>query len=239
MIFYYMLMYPAVRFVLEFFRGDALRGFLFGLSTSQWISIALFATAVWMLFFRKSKGRKTAICAGVMLIMTLAVGMTMPATMVYGTEDKTQTVTETADVLSSETGTDVKKEDASVAQSGTETVTSGETESEEEPPFNGKEKFVIFSCCLFSVALCVVIGLYGNPNDRLKDKYKRARKQQLLQEKKKKEAEERAARRAAEEAKYAEELAQYETDVKAYEEAKAAKAAEKAAKKAAKAAKKK
>lgn len=239
MIFYYMLMYPAVRFVLEFFRGDALRGFLFGLSTSQWISIALFATAVWMLFLRKSKGRKPVICAGVMLIMTLAVGMTMPATMVYGTEDKTQTVTETADVLSSETGTDVKKEDASVVQSGTETVTSGEIESEEEPPFNGKEKFVIFSCCLFSVALCVVIGLYGNPNDRLKDKYKRARKQQLLQEKKKKEAEERAARRAAEEAKYAEELAQYEADVKAYEEAKAAKAAEKAAKKAAKAAKKK
>lgn len=111
--------------------------------------------------------------------------------------------------------------------------------AEEEPPFNTKELFVIFTCCLFSVALCVIIGLFGNPNDRLKDKYKRARKQQQLQEKKKKEAEERAAKRAAEEAKYAEELAQYEADVKAYEEAKAAKAAEKAAKKAEKEAKKK
>lgn len=109
----------------------------------------------------------------------------------------------------------------------------------EEPPFTAKEKFVIFTCCLFSVALCVVIGLYGNPNDRLKDKYKRARKQQLQQEKRKKELEERTARRAAQEAKYAEELAQYEADVKAYEEAKAAKAAAKAAKKAEKEAKKK
>ena len=103
----------------------------------------------------------------------------------------------------------------------------------EEPAFTAKENFVIFTCCLFSVALCVVIGLFGNPNDRLKDKYKRARKQQQLEEKKKKDAEERAAKRAAEDAKYAEELAQYEADVKAYEEAKAAKAAAKAAKKAA------
>ncbi len=112
-------------------------------------------------------------------------------------------------------------------------------EKAEEPPFSTKEKFVFFTCCLFSVAVCVVIGLFGNPNDRLKDKYKRARKQQLLQEKKKKEAEERAAKRAAQDAKYAEELAQYEADVKAYEEAKAAKAAAKAAKKAEKEAKKK
>lgn len=128
---------------------------------------------------------------------------------------------------------DISETGANEVLSGNEKVTSEKAE-EEEPPFTAKENFVIFVCCLFSVALCVVIGLYGNPNDRLKDKYKRARKQQLLQEKKKKESEERAAKRAAEEAKYAEELALYEADVKAYEEAKAAKAAAKAAKKAAK-----
>lgn len=46
LIFVYMLIYPVVRFILEFFRGDEIRGFVFGLSTSQWISIFLFAAAV-------------------------------------------------------------------------------------------------------------------------------------------------------------------------------------------------
>ena len=44
-IFIYMLIYPVVRFVIEFFRGDEVRGFLLGLSTSQWISIILFIIA--------------------------------------------------------------------------------------------------------------------------------------------------------------------------------------------------
>lgn len=35
----YLLTYAPVRFVLEFFRGDVERGFLWGLSTSQWISL--------------------------------------------------------------------------------------------------------------------------------------------------------------------------------------------------------
>ncbi|MBQ8549218.1 MAG: prolipoprotein diacylglyceryl transferase [Lachnospiraceae bacterium] len=232
MIFYYMLMYPAARFVLEFFRGDAIRGFLFGLSTSQWISIGLLAVAVWKLFFSKAKAKRGAICAGVLLAITLAIGGATSAIVVYATEDAGQ------EVIAADNGEqNVKTEDASDAQTGDSVSATGETgaeSAEEEPPFNTKEKFVIFTCCLFSVALCVVIGLYGNPNDRLKDKYKRARKQQMLQEKKKNEAEKRAARRAAEDAKYAEELAQYEADVKAYEEAKAAKAAAKAAKKEAK-----
>ncbi|MBO4889548.1 MAG: prolipoprotein diacylglyceryl transferase [Lachnospiraceae bacterium] len=38
----YFVMYSVMRFVLEFFRGDVLRGFAFGLSTSQWISIIMF-----------------------------------------------------------------------------------------------------------------------------------------------------------------------------------------------------
>ena len=41
----YLLIYPAYRFILEFFRGDSYRGFLFGLSTSQLISIVLFAVS--------------------------------------------------------------------------------------------------------------------------------------------------------------------------------------------------
>lgn len=37
----YLLIYPIYRFILEFIRGDAHRGFLFGLSTSQIISILI------------------------------------------------------------------------------------------------------------------------------------------------------------------------------------------------------
>lgn len=37
----YILCYAVIRFVLEYFRYDSMRGFLFGLSTSQWISILL------------------------------------------------------------------------------------------------------------------------------------------------------------------------------------------------------
>ncbi|MCR4557435.1 MAG: prolipoprotein diacylglyceryl transferase [Saccharofermentans sp.] len=42
----YFFMYPVVRFIDEFFRGDEIRGFLFGLSTSQIISIMLFVFAI-------------------------------------------------------------------------------------------------------------------------------------------------------------------------------------------------
>ncbi len=51
----YLTAYLAIRFTLEFFRGDAIRGVRFGLSTSQWISIALFAAAFvhWILHYRK------------------------------------------------------------------------------------------------------------------------------------------------------------------------------------------
>ncbi|MCD8327921.1 MAG: prolipoprotein diacylglyceryl transferase [Ruminococcus sp.] len=46
LIYVYMLVYPVVRFILEFFRGDEIRGELFALSTSQWISIILFMFSV-------------------------------------------------------------------------------------------------------------------------------------------------------------------------------------------------
>ncbi len=42
LIYLYMVLYSSVRFGTEFLRGDAVRGIYFGISTSQWISIALF-----------------------------------------------------------------------------------------------------------------------------------------------------------------------------------------------------
>ncbi len=46
----YLLVYSVGRFILEFWRGDEYRGFLFGLSTSQIISILLFiGTAIFMI----------------------------------------------------------------------------------------------------------------------------------------------------------------------------------------------
>ena len=38
----YLGLYSVARFLLEFFRGDEIRGFLLGLSTSQWISLLIF-----------------------------------------------------------------------------------------------------------------------------------------------------------------------------------------------------
>ncbi|MGM9648051.1 MAG: prolipoprotein diacylglyceryl transferase [Eubacteriales bacterium] len=46
LIYCYLLLYPPVRFFLEFLRGDAVRGFWLGLSTSQWISLILFTITV-------------------------------------------------------------------------------------------------------------------------------------------------------------------------------------------------
>jgi len=46
LIYLYLLFYSVVRFFLEFVRGDEYRGFFFGLSTSQIISIAIFCVVV-------------------------------------------------------------------------------------------------------------------------------------------------------------------------------------------------
>lgn len=54
----YLLIYPAGRFALEFLRGDDYRGFLFGLSTSQLISIGVFAAAVVFLVMKRSRESK-------------------------------------------------------------------------------------------------------------------------------------------------------------------------------------
>ena len=57
LIYIYMLIYPPVRFTLEFFRGDTYRGIYLGLSTSQWISIALVIFAVIMLIRSHQKNK--------------------------------------------------------------------------------------------------------------------------------------------------------------------------------------
>lgn len=63
LIFVYMLIYPVGRFVLEFLRGDEIRGIFLCLSTSQWISVVLFVIGV---FFIKKK-RKIFITQGSVL----------------------------------------------------------------------------------------------------------------------------------------------------------------------------
>lgn len=60
LVYIYLMIYPAVRFGLEFLRGDEIRGILFGLSTSQWISIALFAFSAVSLIVKRNKGAQDA-----------------------------------------------------------------------------------------------------------------------------------------------------------------------------------
>ncbi len=55
----YLLLYATIRFILEFLRGDTLRGIYFGFSTSQWISFFMFAISLFYFLFSflKSKNR--------------------------------------------------------------------------------------------------------------------------------------------------------------------------------------
>ncbi|MCQ4021408.1 MULTISPECIES: prolipoprotein diacylglyceryl transferase [unclassified Ruminococcus] len=55
--FLYLAVYSAGRFVLEFFRGDSYRGFLFGLSTSQIIALMIIATVLIYTAVCIAKGR--------------------------------------------------------------------------------------------------------------------------------------------------------------------------------------
>ncbi len=52
----YLILYSIIRFILEFFRGDSVRGIYFGVSTSQWISILLFILGI--LIFTKRIEKK-------------------------------------------------------------------------------------------------------------------------------------------------------------------------------------
>ncbi|NLM61149.1 MAG: prolipoprotein diacylglyceryl transferase [Clostridiales bacterium] len=53
----YLMSYTIARFILEYFRWDEYRGFLFGLSTSQWISIILFIAG--MILIDPARKRRT------------------------------------------------------------------------------------------------------------------------------------------------------------------------------------
>lgn len=55
----YLLIYPVGRFILEFWRGDDYRGFIFGLSTSQCISIGIFVGTLAFLIVKYVKGKRT------------------------------------------------------------------------------------------------------------------------------------------------------------------------------------
>lgn len=55
LIYYYGLLYSPIRFMLEFLRGDSIRGHLALLSTSQWISIVVLIFCICKLFIIKKK----------------------------------------------------------------------------------------------------------------------------------------------------------------------------------------
>lgn len=54
----YLLSYSTFRFIIEFLRGDEERGIWFGLSTSQWISLAIIITYIFITIKQKSYGNK-------------------------------------------------------------------------------------------------------------------------------------------------------------------------------------
>lgn len=56
LLFAYLGLYSAARFLLEYLRGDGIRGAAMGLSTSQWISVGVFALCTLRLLHR-NKGR--------------------------------------------------------------------------------------------------------------------------------------------------------------------------------------
>lgn len=51
----YVILYSMMRFGIEFLRGDLYRGVFYGLSTSQWISLALFGIGIGTLVFLRIK----------------------------------------------------------------------------------------------------------------------------------------------------------------------------------------
>ena len=54
----YLILYSIGRFIFEFFRGDTYRGFIFGISTSQFISILLLLFSVIMLIIKRKKASR-------------------------------------------------------------------------------------------------------------------------------------------------------------------------------------
>lgn len=59
-LYLYLILYSMIRFVLEFFRGDEIRGIAQGLSTSQWISIGLFICGFILLVMTAKRKKRFA-----------------------------------------------------------------------------------------------------------------------------------------------------------------------------------
>lgn len=58
LVFIYLIIYAPARFALEFLRGDIIRGFIFGLSTSQFISLLIISfICIYFLFYIKKKSK--------------------------------------------------------------------------------------------------------------------------------------------------------------------------------------
>ncbi len=55
---FYCIAYPCIRFILEFFRGDAERGSFLSISTSQWVSLAVVAASMGSLLIFGKKATK-------------------------------------------------------------------------------------------------------------------------------------------------------------------------------------
>lgn len=59
LIYLYLCIYSIMRFILEFWRGDNHRGFIFGISTSQFISILIFIASVYAYINKSVNMKKT------------------------------------------------------------------------------------------------------------------------------------------------------------------------------------
>ena len=57
-LFVYLIIYGVERFLLEFLRGDEIRGFFGALSTSQWISLGLIAFGILGLVLQNARSKK-------------------------------------------------------------------------------------------------------------------------------------------------------------------------------------
>ena len=54
----YLILYSIVRFILEFYRYDEVRGFVLGLTTSQWISIAILIVSILVIIKKRVEKKK-------------------------------------------------------------------------------------------------------------------------------------------------------------------------------------
>lgn len=205
LIWYYMLLYPAARFVLEFFRGDAIRGIWFGLSTSQWISMVLFGIAAAKLLWQKGRKRGKVVCAAVLAGVLCLVGG--GRTAVYATETTAIAGEAQAELKEGETRTEATETKKGTVETGASADSQTEEAGEEQlqggielRPVTAKEKFVLFVCFLFAVSICIIVVIWGDPRERERMQNKKIRKK-LAEEAARKAAREERLKRQAEEAR--------------------------------------